>query len=247
MSQSNVFDNMSNSQIDRLIRDIKNAPPLDPDTTDRLPFYEFKCTDGAGNVTNIIRGNAETLQNVIDLFEQFVQGSGFSWVESETIQYHPHDNCMEDLDDEEEDSWLEMQKSFDFVDTFNNKNQKHKKEVFDGSVAEEQSYPDAEVGFGNVTPIDSSFTLHPQGPISIKENPYQNVQTNVTFTGVDSIESNPSVTISKNDSGNEVAGKVVPVQMKQPEIKVPVEDIPEWSESESERKSIQKASDNLDK
>ena len=73
------------------------------------------------------------------------------------------------------------------------------------------------------------------------------MQTNVTFTGVDSIESNPSVTISKNDSGNEVAGKVVPVQMKQPEIKVPVEDIPEWSESESERKSIQKASDNLDK
>lgn len=250
MSQPNVFDNMSESQIDRLIRDIKNAPPLDPDTTDRLPFYEFKCTDGSGNVTNIIRGNAETLQDVINLFEQFVQGSGFSWVESETIQYAAHDNCFA-ANDEFEDEYermhsdMESQKSFDFgeleaanymasmpIDSFNNKTQKHEQEI-----AEEQSYPDAEVGISNVTPIDSSFTLHPQGPISIQENPYENVTTTVSFTG-ENIDSNPSVTISKNDSGNEVVGKVVPVDMKQPELKVPVEDIPEWNDKEEKDKVV---------
>ena len=99
----NLFDNMTEEQIDRFYKDMEESvdepsPPIDPSTG--LPYnpqYFFKCTEqtASGTKRNSISHECETLHEILGVFEQFLQGSGFSWVEPGSIRW------VQDEDDED--------------------------------------------------------------------------------------------------------------------------------------------------
>jgi|TARA_B110000444_G_scaffold254812_1_gene287956 hypothetical protein len=102
----NLFD-MTEEQIDRFYKDIETSvdepsPPTDPSTG--LPYnpqYFFKCTEqtASGTKRNSISHECETLHEILEVFEQFLQGSGFSWVEPGSIQWVQEEDDEDSNDD----------------------------------------------------------------------------------------------------------------------------------------------------